>query len=28
MGGAFLSTFPEWNIVCDPEAARIVTDFA
>lgn len=28
MGGAFLSTFPEWNIVCDPEAARIVMDFA
>ncbi len=28
MGGAFWSTFPEWNIVCDPEAARIVTDFA
>lgn len=28
MGGAFSSTFPEWNIVCDPEAARIVTDFA
>ena len=20
--------FSEWNIVCDPEAARIVTDFA
>lgn len=28
MGGSFLSTFPEWNIACDPEAFRIVTDFA
>lgn len=24
MGGAFLSSAPEWNIVCDPEAADIV----
>lgn len=28
MGGAFLNSCPEWNILCDPEAARIVTDFA
>lgn len=28
MGGAFLNSYPEWNIICDPEAARIVTDFA
>ena len=24
MGGMFCETFPEWNIVCDPEAAEIV----
>lgn len=24
MGGAFLSSYPEWNIICDPEAADIV----
>lgn len=24
MGGAFHEDFPEWNILCDPEAARIV----
>lgn len=24
MGGYFQGTFPEWNILCDPEAARIV----
>lgn len=24
MGGAFFNTAPEWNIVCDPEAAAIV----
>lgn len=28
MGGAFLSTYPEWNILCDPESVRIVTDYA
>ena len=28
MGGTFSSSFPEWNIKCDPEAARIVMDFA
>ena len=28
MGGAYLNTFPEWNIKWDPEAARIVMDFA
>lgn len=28
MGGAFLNSFAEWNIKWDPEAARIVTDFA
>lgn len=26
MGGAFFSTSPEWNIVCDPEAASIVLE--
>lgn len=26
MGGAFFSTAPEWNIVCDPEAAAIVAE--
>lgn len=26
MGGAFFSTAPEWNIVCDPEAASIVVE--
>lgn len=24
MGGAFLSSYPEWNIICDPEAADVV----
>ncbi|MGN9172686.1 nucleoside hydrolase [Lachnospiraceae bacterium HCP1S3_A8] len=24
MGGAFLSSYPEWNIICDPEAAAVV----
>ena len=28
MGGVFTDACPEWNIVCDPEAARIVTDRA
>lgn len=28
MGGAFTNGLPEWNIQCDPEAARIVTDLA
>lgn len=28
MGGVFSSSFPEWNIRCDPEAARIVMDYA
>lgn len=28
MGGAFQNAFPEWNIKLDPEAARIVTDYA
>lgn len=28
MGGAFANAFPEWNIKLDPEAARIVTDYA
>lgn len=28
MGGVFGSSLPEWNIKCDPEAARIVTDLA
>ena len=26
MGGAFLNSQPEWNIICDPEAARIVME--
>lgn len=26
MGGAFFNTAPEWNIVCDPEAAAIVVE--
>lgn len=26
MGGAFFSTAPEWNIICDPEAASIVVE--
>lgn len=26
MGGAFFNTAPEWNIVCDPEAASIVVE--
>lgn len=28
MGGVFSSSFPEWNIRCDPEAARMVMDYA
>ena len=28
MGGVFTSTSPEWNLRCDPEAARIVMDYA
>lgn len=28
MGGVFTEAVPEWNIKCDPEAARIVTDRA
>lgn len=28
MGGVFSSSFPEWNIKCDPEAARIVMDYS
>lgn len=28
MGGEFTGACPEWNIACDPEAARIVTDRA
>lgn len=28
MGGEFQDSQPEWNILCDPEAARIVTDRA
>jgi len=28
MGGIFNQNVPEWNIKCDPEAARIVTDYA
>lgn len=28
MGGVFDSSLPEWNIKCDPEAARIVTDLS
>lgn len=26
MGGAFLNSKPEWNIICDPEAAAIVLE--
>ncbi len=26
MGGAFFNTAPEWNIICDPEAASIVLE--
>ncbi|MDD3794698.1 MAG: nucleoside hydrolase [Lachnospiraceae bacterium] len=26
MGGAFLSSRPEWNIICDPEAAAVVVN--
>lgn len=26
MGGAFFNTSPEWNIVCDPEAAKTVLE--
>jgi len=28
MGGVFNTTFPEWNIDCDPEAAKLLCDFA
>lgn len=28
MGGVFSSSAPEWNIKCDPEAARLVMDYA
>lgn len=28
MGGVFSSSAPEWNMKCDPEAARIVMDYA
>lgn len=28
MGGVFNSSVPEWNIKCDPEAARLVMDHA
>ncbi|MBF4691990.1 nucleoside hydrolase [Fusibacter ferrireducens] len=28
MGGMFTSSAPEWNLLCDPEAARIVMDFS
>lgn len=28
MGGVFLNSSLEWNIICDPEAARIVMDYA
>lgn len=28
MGGYFQGVYPEWNIVCDPEAAKIVTDLS
>lgn len=28
MGGSFLNSRPEWNIICDPEAARIVLETA
>ena len=28
MGGEFKDSLPEWNILCDPEAARIVIDQA
>lgn len=28
MGGVFNSSAPEWNIKCDPEAARLVMDYA
>lgn len=28
MGGMFTSSAPEWNMLCDPEAARIVMDFS
>ena len=26
MGGAFFNTAPEWNIICDPEAASVVVE--
>lgn len=28
MGGSFLNSQPEWNIICDPEASRIVMETA
>lgn len=28
MGGVFKNCYPEWNLKCDPEAARIVMDYA
>lgn len=28
MGGVFTNSSPEWNIKCDPEAAKIVMDYA
>lgn len=28
MGGVFSSSSPEWNIKCDPEAVRLVLDYA
>ncbi len=28
MGGSFLNSQPEWNIICDPEAAEIVMETA
>ncbi|MFP3155492.1 nucleoside hydrolase [Lachnospiraceae bacterium ZAX-1] len=28
MGGIFTQSLPEWNMECDPEAARIVLDYA
>ncbi len=28
MGGVFNSSAPEWNLKCDPEAARLVMDYA
>lgn len=28
MGGVFSGSFPEWNLKCDPESARMVMDYA